>query len=308
MLAQPQGHRGCGAGSGAERTAPQVGEWIFFYIGRTLAVQGHGYATRYVFDRCILTRIGHRRIVDGLHDESHRGETGDGAIEGLIFEAVRAVVVRIRRISERPVTVQRQRAVGRTAIQSCGQRIFVWIAVVGQHAGRCYLQHFVLEHAVAVVLGHRRIVDGLHDESHRGETGDGAIEGLIFEAVRAVVVRIRRISERPVTVQRQRAVGRTAIQSCGQRIILRVSVVGQHAGRLHRQHLVLVGGVAVVGSHRRFVDLVHGDVNLGDIAFLGAIADLVFEAVVAVPVLIRRVGERPVAIQLQRAVERPPRV
>ena len=56
-------------------------------------------------------------------------------VVGLVGEAVRAVEVRGRRVGERAVSVERQRAVGRTGDQDGGQRVAVGIRVVGQHPG-----------------------------------------------------------------------------------------------------------------------------------------------------------------------------
>src|SRR5438093_1314839 len=68
-----------------------------------------------------------------------------------------------------------------------------------------------------------------------------AVIGFVSEVVRTVVVQRRDIGETPVAVQGQAAVGRIADHDGGQRIVIDVAVVGQHAGGDHRQGGVYIG-------------------------------------------------------------------
>src|SRR4029077_20481367 len=82
--------------------------------------------------------------------------------------------------------------------------------------------------------------------------------------------------------------------------IVRVAVVVQH---VPADGGVLVGGGAVVGRHRRVVDLGHAQADRGHVR-VGAVAihRLVGEAVAAEVVGAGRVGEGPAGIERERAV------
>ena len=88
----------------------------------------------------------------------------------------------------------------------------------------------------------------------------------------------------------------------GQRIAVGVGVVGQHVDR-HGRVFLRVG--LVVGRHGGVVDRGDRDGHAGGVAAALAVGDAVGEAVDAVEVGLRRVGEGPVRVGDQGPVGRP---
>ena len=87
-------------------------------------------------------------------------------------------------------------------------------------------QHMVLRHDVSVVVRRGEIVDRVDGEGHGRHVAFGrAVGDLVGEAVRAVVVRGRRVLERAVHVHAERAVCRVGHQSDCERTALDVRVV-----------------------------------------------------------------------------------
>jgi WD40 repeat protein len=91
--------------------------------------------------------------------------------------------------------------------------------------------------------GRRRRRDGQGDRGRRAQVGP--VVGLVGEAVGAGVARRGDVAERAVGVERQAAVGRRRDELGRQGRVLRVGVVGEHAGRRHRQRHPLLRRVAV---------------------------------------------------------------
>src|SRR6185437_16307891 len=111
-----------------------------------------------------------------------------------------------------------------------------------------------------------------------------AVVGLVGEAVRAVVVGVRGVGERPIGVQCHGVMLRGGDQNRGQRIAIDVGVVGQHAAGRDDERGVFIGRVAVVDGRRRIVDRVDRDRHGGDVAVVGSVVGLVGEPVRAVVV------------------------
>src|SRR5262249_27668628 len=145
---------------------------------------------------------------------------------------------------------------------------------------------------VAVVAGPRRVVDRRDGEDHAGKAaGRGAVCGPVGEAVGAVEVEVRRVGERTVGVQGQRAAAGAAHEDGPEGIAVHIGVVGEHSGGGDDQHRVLGGAVSVAGGCRGIVHRGDGDADRGDVAVHGAVVGPVRKAVRAVIVRGRAVGE-----------------
>src|SRR5213594_76509 len=102
---------------------------------------------------------------------------------------------------------------------------------------------------------------------------------------------------------------RAVDQDRGEGVAINVAVVGQHAGGDHSQGRVFRRGVAVIGHYGaggagRIVERRHGDVDGGGSAVGLAVVGFVSEAVRTVVVQRRDIGETPVVVQGQAAVDR----
>src|SRR6185312_12146721 len=222
-----------------------------------------------------------------------------------------------RRVAEAAVGAERQRAVGRPLHQRRGQRIAVDIAVVAKHALRRDRQGAVVIDLIAVGdryggVVHRRDREG---DGRRMRGGAMAVERLVGEAVLAVVVGVGGVGECAVRVERQRSMGGPLDEFGGERPVVlvggaaqRVAVVGEDGATfaaVDDERAILGEAVAVAGRDRGIVH--RGDRNR-DRGGLGsgaqAVDRFVGEAVAAVVVGIRRVGEGAVRVQRERAVRR----
>ena len=103
-----------------------------------------------------------------------------------------------------------------------------------------------------VRLDEGRLTGRCDRQGHGGGTAGGQPVGVVVgEAVRAHEVGRRGIGERAVAVERERAVCGAGDERRGQRRVVRVGVVAQHAGLGDGQGGVLTGVIAVVVRHRR---------------------------------------------------------
>src|SRR5205807_4735601 len=87
----------------------------------------------------------------------------------------------------------------------------------------------------------------------RGIGSVDAVAGSVGERVRAVEPGRRRIGEGTVGVERERAVRRRGDQDGAKVVVVRVRVVGQHAGGGDGQGRVFQGAVAVRAGYRHRV-------------------------------------------------------
>src|SRR6185312_14974979 len=164
------------------------------------------------------------------------------ALVGLVCAVFRSAVVGSRRVGVGPVVVERQLAVGRAVDDRRREGIVLGVRVVRQHGDD---DRRLLRRRRFVVGGHRRIVSRRHRQRDRRDVAVGrAVVGLVGEAVRAVVVGIRRVGVGPVVVERQLAVGRAVDDRRREGIVLGVRVVRQHGDddrRLLRRRRFVVG-------------------------------------------------------------------
>src|SRR5262249_30199749 len=136
-----------------------------------------------------------------------------GAVVGLVRETVRPQEEQVRRVGERAVGVQAQRAVRRPAHQHGGEGGAVHVAGSAQGAWGRDQRREGGGGVVTVIDGDRGVVDRCDRERDGGRgTGQHAVAGLVRERVRAVEVGGRRVGEGTVGVQRQRPVGRAGHQ------------------------------------------------------------------------------------------------
>ncbi len=296
-------------GQGAVRDAADQGGGKGITGGRRVVGQDAGRRDRErgIFVDGIGVVGRHRR--DGVHRERDRGDVAvEAAVVGAEGEAVAAGVIGVRRVDEGAAGVERQRPVertraGRAGVEDRGERITVGIAGVGQNAGGLDREAAVLGQGVTVVDGHRRLIDVVdRDGDGRGTAGRVAVGRLVGEAVAAVEVGGRRVGEGAVAGELEGAVSGGGHEHGGQRVLVGVGVVGQHAGGRHAEHGVLVDRIAVVAGRRRRGG--NGEGDRGGVAVTGAIVGLVGEAVGAEEAGVGRVGEGAVAVERDRTVGR----
>ena len=241
-------------------------------------------------DRYRLILVGIRTVRHGRrHRHRHGGRFGDTVRrDGRVGEAVRAVIVQRGRIDQRVAPVDRHRAV--CALRYVGYRRRAAEQVIGQDTDR-YRR---------VPLGHGHVIHGVrhrrHGHRHRGRLGHAARSHRVGEAVRAVPVRIRGIGNRVggTDVDCNRAVGAVA-DSRDPRCAFE-GVVGQDIDR-HRRVFIRTLRVVHDVRHRR-----HGYRHGGRFGHAVRRGGRVGETVRAVPVRIRRIGDRVVSVDHRRAV------
>ncbi len=229
-------------------------------------------------------------------------------IAGDIGEAVGPGIAGVRRVGERTIGVQRQASVRWRAIagQSGGKGQAVVIDILGQDTlGGAFRDGAVgLDPIGAGRRGRRRRPDVQRDRD--GRPAAQAVAGYIGEAVGSRKAGDRRIGEGAIGVERQGSVGRPAIgrQRRRQGHAVVVDIIGQDAlrGRLAQARARLDGiGVRHGGRSGR----AHGQSDGGRGSAAGKVAGDIGEAVGADIAGGRRVGERTVGVQHQRAVRRP---
>ena len=188
--------------------------------------------------RCAVHRV------DGNTDRRH--VRVHDVVVGLVREAVRSGVARDRNVGEAAVGVQRQRAVTRTDHVDRRQRVAVDVGVVREHTGRVDEERHVLVRAVAVVdRDWRRVDDGDRYIDRRGRAAALAIGDRVGERVAPAVARRGRVRNRPVGIDRRRAMQRDGHGHHRQRIAVGIGIVGQNRDRR---------GAVLWGRHR----IVHG--------------------------------------------------
>jgi hypothetical protein len=286
-------HDAAVAGSGGER--PGVAA-----IPRGGVVGGQGLSgQRAVFVGEEGVVDGDRQVVDGV-DGQEGGGGGDIAIgigQG-VGEAVGAVVVGVRGVGEAAVGVDHDAAVAGSGGERPGVAAIPRGGVVGGQGLSGQRAVFVGEEGV--VDGDRQVVDGV-DGQEGGGGGDIAIgigQG-VGEAVGAVVVGVRGVGEAAVGVDHDAAVAGSGGERPGVAAIPRGGVVGGQG--LSGQRAVFVGEEGVVDGDRQVVDGVDGQEGGGG-GLDATGSDRVGEAVGAVVVGVRGVGERAVGSESDAAV------
>ncbi len=241
---------------------------------------------------------GYRRVVDSVDPDVDRdGIAVGGAVAGLVGEGIAAVEVGGRVVAKRTVGVERQPAVGRPGHLGRREVSVVDVVVVAEHTRGSDVQRGVLVGVVAVALGHRRVVYGgdRHvDPTRRRPTV--AVGDSVGEGIGAVGVGIRIVLEGAVSVLAHRTLRRLGEVGDAQAIALFVGVVGYD---VYVGSRVLVGGLDIVNGDRSVVDRADRDVDGGGVGPALAVADLEGERVVAVEVVVGRVG-----LVIPRAAER----
>lgn len=242
-------------------------------------------------------------VIDGDRDGNRvarQGAVGERVGEAVSAHKIAAAGQRRRRVAERAVLVERQSAVRRGAGDGHGQRVAVGIVVEGQHARRRHRQRLAVADVIGGTLPDGRLIGDV--DRHVGRrAGRGSVARRIREAVGADKSGVRCIGERAVGIQTERAVGRRGRHAGHERISLVAVVVGQHAAiDGHRQRMVVEHGVTVRRGHRRSV--IHRQRHGGRRAGRAPFQRLIGEAVAPREAGRRRVAERAVGVQGQRAV------
>ena len=208
-------------------------------------------------DALIRAGIHDGRIVDGRDRDRHGRRVRErAAVAGPVREAVDPVEVRVRRVREAAVRVQHDGSVRGGRHDGCREGRAVDVRIVGQHAGRVHDERDIFGRGVrsrptatgASFTGLTVIVTVA-----AARAGLAVARG-VGEGVGPGEIRLRRIEEAAVGIERQAAVGRRRHELRRQRRSgIGVGVVGEHAGGRHAERDVLIDAVAVVGRDRRVV-------------------------------------------------------
>ena len=243
-------------------------------------------------DRYRRVLRGDGRVVQGVrhrrHGHRHGGRLGHaGRRGGRVVERIAAPPVVVRRVADRTISADHHRAVG--ALRYAGHRRRAGERIVGQDVDR---HQRVFIRAVRVVQGvrHRR-----HGYRHGGRFGyAGRRGGRVGERIAAPPVVIRRVADRVISVDHHRAVA--ALRYVGHRRRAAEQVVGQDTDR-HRRIFIRALRVVQGVRHRG-----HGHRHGGRFGHAVRRGGRVGETVRAVPVVIRRVGDRTISVDHYRAV------
>ena len=262
-----------------------------------------------IFVGCDRVGSRQRRVVDRANgDVGRRHCRFRFAVGHPVREGVRVREVGIRHVTELAAGIKCERSVGWPGHQHRRQHVLVRVAVVGEKTcGREGQQFLVLVNRVAVVGDHGQCVGRLHVEPHGHGVGVGlAVVGLVTEAIPADVPRLRRVGERAVGGEAHHAVRRISDEHCGERILLRVVVVGQHApGDVHRKRCLRARAVAFGKGDRPIVDGPHRNRHYRRVGTARpVIVDLVRKTIDPKIVRSRNVEKPPVVFESHCAVGR----
>ena len=275
-----------------QRIAVHVGEGVRQVIGDVFAIHVGDRRRRSVHDRC---------IVDRIHRDGDIGDIGAAfAIADFVGDRVRAVEIGVRRVGDRAIGVDRDRAVCRGCADN-GQGVAVRIDVVRQHRNddrRVLVGRGGIVHGIG-----RRVGDGVGEGGRNGAAVPvirGDRDGI--DAARDLAGRIvdRAADDAGVRVDRQTC--RQSARAVGKRVAVHVGEiarnVGGHCACIHPGDRGDGGGDGRVVRGRDG----HGDGAGGKAAI--AIADRVGDRVGAVEIGIRHIGDRAVGVDRDGTVRR----
>ncbi len=237
----------------------------------------------------------HRIVIDRQDVDGHRRRTAVLVVGDGVGKAVAAEEVGRRRVADRAALDQRL-AVRRHRHREQPQRIALDIAVVGEH----------VDHHRAVLIGadrrgvlvrRRHVILRVDLDGHRGRAGLLAVAERVGEAVGSEEIGVRRVAD-AAAVDRRHAVFWNRDRADGQRVAVRIAVVGAHVD----QHETVFGQLGhIVHRLRRVID--RGDADLGAaVACQQAVGDAEGEAVAAEVERVRHVKEMSVEVERQRAM------
>src|ERR1035441_5426943 len=158
-----------------------------------------------VFQRGISVVVGHGRVVHGRNVDGNSGEIAvGGAVVCAVGERVAAVVVGGREVSEAAIGVEIQHSMTDVTYEHRGQRVALYIRVVGEDARSRDGQRDVFQRGICVGHRDRGVIHRSDVDGNRGEIAVGsAVVGAIGESVAAVVVGGREVSEAAIGVEIQ---------------------------------------------------------------------------------------------------------
>ena len=205
-----------------------------------------------------------RIVIHRVHgDTRRRTRRAAVAVADLIGKAVGPVVIRVRRIVEGPVRIQRQAAMCRTRQNRNRQRIAIHIRVIVQNTRRRDRQNAVLIHHIALVLRNRcgvgRTINGDRDGTRVRSTIP--VRNRVGEGVDSEKASVRRIGEHATCSLDHGATA--SLREPGDRdgVAINIGVIAKN-GNPGRGRVEL-GSCSIRASHRIIVDPMHGDRAIG---------------------------------------------
>ncbi len=143
-----------------------------------------------------------------------------------------------------------------------------------------------------LVVRNRGIIDRSDGDGDSSDVGVlQSVVGLVGKGIGTMPVEIRLVGEGTIRSQSQGAMGGICHKDSSEGIAIDVGVIGQHTGCVNGQEGILIRLVGIIDSNRGIVDRSDGD---GDDAGIGAavsVTDREGEAVGAVVVERRSVGQ-----------------
>ena len=135
---------------------------------------------------------GRRGIVDGVDRHRHRRRvTAPIAVADIIGERIYAVEAGGWRVGDRLVDLHHNRSIGRQRPRRYRQAVALRIRIVTQHID---VHRRIFIRAGAVVVCHRRIVDGIDGDGYRAGCGDTAVGNRVAEVYCGIIVGRRRVA------------------------------------------------------------------------------------------------------------------
>ena len=239
-----------------------------------------------------------RRIIERHdRDRDRRSRETALAVADLIGDRIGAVEIERRRIRDRAVGIDHNRAI-RRACRDHGQRIAINIGIIAQNSD-CYRRVFIGR--CSIVGRNRGIVDRIdRDCNRRGRCAALAVADRIRDRISAVEIGARCIDNRPVGIDDNRAI-RCTCRRNGQRIAIGIAVIGQNRNRDGR---ILIGPRNIVDRNRRVIDCTDGDDHGSGRKTAIAVADRVNDRIDAIEIGIGHIAQRAVGIDRDGAVAR----
>ena len=178
--------------------------------------------------------------------------------------------------------------------QNNTQGVTIGIAVIGEQSGRRHIQRQPGVHGIGIVLRDWGMIDGVDRDDTRGRCAVGmTIADFIGETHLAGEAGRRLIGEATTGNRAEHALSRCRQQGRGEGMSLGVTVIDQHARRVHFQETVLLHHPGVVIRHGRLIDGCGGDGNqrCHHAAFQLTVTDGVTDDIVTGKSGIRRVNQ-----------------
>ena len=218
-----------------------------------------------IFGHAGTVRDRHGIVVRAGHGNRQGGSGGPpvAIADGIVrhdqprFADCQVLIGGVRRI-EAVAAIGGHRQSCERGVQGVGQRVVFRVGIVRGQRPRN--DRPVLGRRSRIGIGDRIVVYRTDGDRDGGRVAvRRAVVRAIGEAVGAAEVRIRRIGETAIRIERERSVGRTRDENCRKAVAFDVRIVRQDAGRRDDERRIFIGRIAVGHRDRRVVRTADGD-------------------------------------------------